>query len=141
MKKMWREWLKVSEEKVSQDTLYADVVCTLICANSSFVYWLYRSDIWKYVEVLAYHSLGSWHKVEPSDFECDTWVLNKEFMFTFGGHTQKHTILTFFLDCNCNQVRICGVKEVVSTFVKAFNERVEANSFIKEFETAFSRKQ
>lgn len=30
---------------------------------------------------------------------------------------------------------------MVSTFVKAFNERVEANSFIKEFETAFSRKQ
>ena len=61
-------------------------------------------------------------------------------MFIFGSYAETYDF-DFFLDCKCNQVRICGVKEVVSTFVKAFNERVEANSFIKEFETAFSRKQ
>lgn len=138
---MRREWLRVIEEKNSPNMCYTEVICTLVCEKSSFVSWLYHSDIWKYVEVLAYHSLGLWHKVDPSDFDTDSWVISKELMFNFGSPIPKHSILTFFLDWQCHQVRICGVQEVVSLFVKAFNEEVASDSFIKAFEKAVLRQQ
>lgn len=56
-------------------------------------------------------------------------------MFSFGTRPDD-IFLTFFLDCRYRKVRICGIPELIFSFIKAFNGAIVIKSLLYEYAKA-----
>lgn len=131
-----RKRLEVIKRYISPNLCYAEVTCELGCKPSAICSWVLKtSGVAEYVEIMAEHKLGLWGRVTQSVLERDVLIGGREFMFSFGTRPDD-TFLTIFLDCRYRQVRICGIPELIFSFIKAFNGEIVIKSLLYEYAKA-----